>query len=182
MNHQHHELPEVNVDAWSASSEEIAEELAILTSEFDSFSPERFSELKFHLLGPRGMTKDARNDFCRISIHGGHCRKCDRLYEAKKCLLWSRLFKIITWDTVKRAPPCIRHAFITKSIKTVANYLAQTNITSPPFYRNRYPPSCNMMQNWGYCTPNEYCKAMKTGNPMEYNAARDRVKMSRKLK
>jgi hypothetical protein len=182
VNSQRRDYPEVDPDAWIASPEEIAAELASVKQEFDSFTPERFAELKFHLLGPRGLTKSARDDFCRISIHDRHCRKCERLYETKKCLLWSRLFKIITWDTVKRAPPCIRHAFASRSIKTVANYLAHTSVISPPYFRSRFPPSCKMMQNWGYCTPNEYCGAMKTGKIIEYNDARNRVKMSRKIK
>ncbi|MGQ4911214.1 MAG: hypothetical protein ACP6KW_03510 [Candidatus Thorarchaeota archaeon] len=173
--------PRISPDTWSADPEEIARELSEIVAGFGSFTPETFAELKFHLLGKKGFTKAARDDVCRISAHWGHCVKCNNLYEAKKCPLWYELFKMITWHTVERAPPCIRQAYATHSIKTVTNYLVRANLIDPPYYRSRYPSSCKMMQNWGYCTPNEYCRAMKKGNPLEYNEARDAVKMSRNL-
>lgn len=164
--------------AWVVGDAEISSELATFVREFGSFTPELFAEMKLHLLRS-GLTKQARNHLCELSIQAEQCPKCDLLYEAKRCLLWSRLYRLVDWRTVERAPPCIRLAFAKKTIKTVVNYLSYINVIDPPFYPKRAPPSCNMLERWGYCNPNEYCRAMTTGNPREYMSARERVKLSR---
>ncbi|MHA2025596.1 MAG: hypothetical protein ACW98U_06805 [Candidatus Thorarchaeota archaeon] len=168
-------------EEWTASPTTVAQELRSFIKEFGSFTPEQFTQIKFHLLRGSGLTKPTRDEFCTLSISESLCPKCDLLYVAKKCLLWYRLFKIIKWETVQRAPPCIRLAFAKKSIKTVAIYLSKANLIDAPFYRARGSTSCNMMRRWGYCNPNEYCNAMETENTLEYISARERVKRSRKL-
>ena len=173
--------PSLSEDEWTASPEIVAEELRSYIREFGSFTPERFTQIKFHLLRGSGLIKSTRDELCRLSSHQSLCPKCDFLYVAKRCLLWSRLFNIIKWETVRRAPPCIRLAFAKKSIKTVATYLSKTNLIDAPFYRAIGSTSCNRMRGWDYCNPNEYCNAMETGNTLEYNAARERVKKSRNL-
>lgn len=172
----------LNEDEWNYGPAELSKELEQFIEEFKSFTPEYFAQVNFHLLRKGGLTKSSRNGLCRISIKNKYCLKCDFLYVAKKCLLWSRLYKIIDWNLVERSPPCIRLAFVKKTIKTVANYLIQVNLISPPFYKARGVLSCNLMRRWGYCTPNEYCRAMETNNVLEYISARERVKLSREHK
>ena len=167
---------------WNCSPDELSKEIGSFIDEFETFTPELFAEVNFHLLRQAGLTKSSRNAFCRVSIKNKHCINCEFLYIAKKCPLWSRLYKVIDWNLVERAPPCIRLAFAKKSIKTVANYLVQVNLILPPFYRARGVLSCNLMRRWSYCTPNEYCRAMKTNRVLEYGSARERVKLSRKHK
>lgn len=169
-------------ELWTEDSVTVAEELRRFVEEFGSFTPEQFVQIKFHLLRGPGLTKQSRDELCALSIHNETCPKCNSLYVAKKCLLWYRLFKIIRWETVERAPPCIRLAFLKKSIKTVATYLAKVNLIDAPFYRARGSTSCNVMRRWGYCNPNEYCRAMERENTLEYIPARERVKRSRKLR
>ncbi len=176
------ESTSLNKDEWAASSDIVVEELQSFVKEFGSFTPELFVQIKFHLLRGSGLTKSTRDELCSLSIHNGFCPKCDLLYEAKKCLLWYRLFKIIRWEIVERAPPCIRLAFAKKSIKTVAIYMSKTNLIDAPFYKAKGSTSCNTMRRWGYCHPNEYCRAMQTDNTLEYTTARERVKLSRKIK
>ncbi|MHA2353316.1 MAG: hypothetical protein ACXAC0_05350 [Candidatus Thorarchaeota archaeon] len=174
-------IPELDEELWVESAEIVAKELRQFTKEFGAFTPELFVQIKFHLLRGPGLTKQSRDELCELSIHSKTCPKCDLLYVAKKCLLWYRLFKIIRWETVERAPPCIRLAFVKKSIKTVATYLSKANLIDAPFYRARGSTSCNLMRRWNYCQPNEYCRAMERENTLEYIAARERVKRSRKL-
>ncbi|MFX1485158.1 MAG: hypothetical protein ACFFCP_18415 [Promethearchaeota archaeon] len=169
----------LNEEYWNCSVEELARELKSFVSEFGSFTPDWFAEVKFHLLRYSGLTLETRDEFCAVSIHSKQCRKCDDLYESKGCLLWYRLFDIISKKTVQRAPPCIRLSLEKKSIKSVANYLKKANLLSPPFYKARAPPRCGKMAEWGLCKPDQYCKVMKTDNLMEYNDARNRVKMAR---
>jgi hypothetical protein len=173
--------PSLSEDEWTESPEIVAEELRSFIREFSSFTPERFTQIKFHLLRGSGLTKPIRDELCVLSIHHACCPKCDFLYVAKRCLLWSRLFKIVKWDTVQRAPPCIRLAFAKKSIKTVATYLSKTNLIDAPFYKAFGSISCKRMLSWNYCNPNEYCNAMETERTLEYMSARERVKKSRKL-
>lgn len=173
--------PELDEDLWTERSEVVAKNLQQFIEEFGTFTPERFAQMKFHLLRGPGLTKRSRDDLCELSIHSRTCPKCDMLYRAKKCLLWYRLFKTIRWRTVERAPPCIRLAFARKSIKTVTIYLSKANLLTPPFYKARGSTSCNVMRRWGYCQPNEYCRAMETENTLEYTAARERVKRTRNL-
>ncbi len=172
----------LNEDEWTVSPSIVAEELHSFIKEFGSFTPELFVQIKFHLLRGSGLTKFTRDELCALSIQHDFCPRCDLLYEAKKCLLWYRLFKIIKWDLVERAPPCIRLAFAKKSIKTVAIHLSKANLIDAPFYKARGSTACNTMRRWGYCHPNEYCSAMDTDNTLEYSAARERVKRSRKLR
>jgi hypothetical protein len=174
--------PELDKELWAESSSTVAETLQQFTKEFISFTPELFVQIKFHLLRGPGLTKQSRDELCELSINSKTCPKCDSLYVAKKCLLWYRLFKIIRWGTVERAPPCIRLAFAKKSIKTVTSYLCKTNLIDVPFYRARGSTSCKVMRRWGYCQPNEYCHAIEKENALEYMAARERVKRSRKLR
>lgn len=171
----------MDAELWVEDSQTIAEELLQFTKEFGSFTPELFAQIKFHLLRGPGLTKQSRDELCELSIHSKTCPKCDLLYVAKKCLLWYRLFRLIKWKIVERSPPCIRLAFAKKSIKTVATYLSKTNLIAAPFYKARGSTSCNMMRRWGYCNPNEYCRAMKKENTLEYIPAREHVKRSRKL-
>ena len=174
-------LPELDDELWAEGPETVADELCQFTKEFGSFTPELFTQIKFHLLRGPGLTKQSRDELCELSIHSKTCQKCELLYVAKKCLLWYRLFKIIRWETVERAPPCIRLAFVKKSIKTVAIYLSKANLIDAPFYRARGTTSCNVMRRWGYCQPNEYCRAMERENTLDYIPARERVKRSREL-
>lgn len=166
---------------WNISAVQLAEEINAFIFEFRSFTPEWFAEVKFHLLRGPGLTKDGRLEFCDVAIKSKLCPKCDLLYEAKKCPLWYRLFKTVTWKMVERAPPCIRFAFLKHNIKTVVDYLVAVNLLSPPFYRKRRAPSCRMMKRWNLCEPDEYCRAMTTGNTAEYLSAREHVKLSRHL-
>jgi hypothetical protein len=175
-------IPQFDEELWIEDAETVAEDLLRFVEEFESFTPEQFAQIKFHLLRGPGLTKQSRDELCKLSIHCQTCPKCDTLYVAKKCPLWYRLFKIIRWETVERGPPCIRLAFVKKSIKTVATYLAKTNLIEAPFYRARGSTSCKLMRRWGYCQPNEYCRAMERENTLEYIPARERVKLSRKLK
>ncbi|MHA1964177.1 MAG: hypothetical protein ACXACG_05700 [Candidatus Thorarchaeota archaeon] len=174
-------IPELDEELWTESSEIVAEQLRQFTKEFDSFTPELFAQIKFHLLRGPGLIKQSRDELCELSINSKTCPKCDLLYVAKKCLLWKRLFKIIRWETLERAPPCIRLAFAKNNIKTVANYLFRANLINPPFYKTRGWTSCNVMRRWGWCQPNKYCRTMASENIMEYNAARERVKRSQDL-
>jgi hypothetical protein len=173
-------IPSIDEEEWTAAPEDVAKELQLFAEEFRSFTPELFAEVNFHLLRYAGLTKSTRNELCEISIHSKTCPKCDYLYVAKKCPLWYRLYKMATWDIVKRAPPCIRLAYAKKTIKTVTNYLVTVSLIDPPFYKSRGAPSCNALRSWGYCTPNEYCKVMETDSTLEYNVVRERVKVSRK--
>jgi hypothetical protein len=173
------QLPHLNEDDWASTPEDVARELVSFVDEFGSFTPQLFAEVNFHHLRGVGLTKASRDELCEISIHIKTCPKCDFLYVAKRCPLWSRLYKMVTWEIVERAPPCIRLAFAKKTIRTVTNYLVSVSLLAPPFFKSRSAPSCNSMKHWGYCHPNEYCKAMKTDNTFEYIAARERVKLSR---
>jgi len=163
---------------WNAPAEEVAGELHSFIQEFGSFTPELFAQIKFHLLRYSGLDQESRDDICHVSIYNGLCPKCNLLYTAKKCLLWSNLFKLIRWKTVERSPPCIRLAFAKKSIKNVAKFLVKANLIDAPFYKAISAPSCKAMRNWGYCNPDRYCRAMNTGTTLEYNSVRQRVKMS----
>ena len=174
--------PQLDEELWVEGAETVAELLRQYTKEFGSFTPERFVHIKFHLLKGPGLIKQSRDELCELSIHSKTCPKCDLLYVAKKCLLWYRLFKIIRWETVERAPPCIRLAFVKKSIKTVATYLSKSHLIDAPFYKAYGSTLCKVMRRWGYCQPNEYCRAMENENTLEYSAARERVKRSRTLR
>lgn len=173
------EIPTLDEEEWTSTPEEVANELKLFVEECVTFTPENFVHLNFHFLRHTGLTKSIRDELCEISIYSKTCPRCELLYVAKKCLLWYRLYKIVTWDLVKRAPPCIRLAYAKKTIKTVTNYLASVNLVDPPFFKSRGAPSCKALRRWGYCNPNEYCRAMKTESSFEYTAARERVKISR---
>jgi len=172
--------PYLSEDHWNCSVEELEDELKSFVDEFESFTPDWFAEVKYHLLRYSGLTLETRDEFCAVSIESKHCKKCDDLYLAKQCLLWYKLFELITWKTVQRAPPCIKTSYKNKSIKSVANFLKKANLVDLPFYKARAPPRCGTMSKWGLCTPDEYCRAMQTDNLMEYNKAREQVKISRK--
>jgi hypothetical protein len=173
--------PQLDEELWVESAETVVEELRQFIKEFESFTPELFVQIKFHFLRGPGFIKQSRDELCELSIHSKTCPKCDLLYVAKKCLLWYDLFKIIRWETVERAPPCIRLAFVKKSIKTVATYLSKANLIDAPFYKAYGSTLCKVMRRWGYCQPNEYCRVMENENILEYSAARERLKRSRKL-
>ena len=177
------ERPELilNPNEWYATTEQVAEELTSFVIEFNGFTPEWFAEVKFHLLKNEGLIQETRDELCTVSLLYKVCPKCNLLYKAKECLLWYRLFKMITWKMVERAPPCIRLAYAKKNIKTVANYFTKTNVISPPFYKVRSAPSCKSMRRWGYCKPDEFCAYMKHENTLFYNAAREQRKKSRKI-
>jgi hypothetical protein len=173
------DLIKLNEEEWVSTAETVAKELQSFVDEFGSFTPQLFAEVNFHHLRGTGLTKTSRNELCEISINIKTCPKCDSLYVAKRCLLWFRLYKMVTWAIVERAPPCIRLAYAKKTIKTVTTYFVATNLLAPLFFKSRCAPSCNLMRYWDYCHPNEYCKTMKTENTFEYNAARESVKLSR---
>ncbi|RDE11820.1 MAG: hypothetical protein C4K49_11060 [Candidatus Thorarchaeota archaeon] len=169
---------------WNESPEGVARELHSFIDDFRSFTPEWFAEVKFHLLKQSGLTKDTRNDLCRVSIHGGYCDRCESLYKAKNCLLWSHLFSKAKAVVDDRSPPCIRLALRKNSIRTVASFLTSADLIEAPFYRRRRASSCRMMAQWGYCVPDEYCRHIpdNNANPLQYIIARERVKLSRALR
>ena len=171
--------PYLSEEYWNCNVDELSDELKSFVTEFGSFTPNWFAEVKFHLLRHLGLTLETRDEFCTVSIQSKQCKKCDDLYQAKQCLLWYRLFDLISMKTVQRAPPCIRASLQQKSIKSVANFLKKANLLSPPFYKARAPPGCGLMSKWELCEPDEYCKAMQTDNLLEYNKARNGVKMNR---
>ncbi|MHA2378158.1 MAG: hypothetical protein ACXADO_02190 [Candidatus Thorarchaeota archaeon] len=166
---------------WYGSDEEVSEELQSFITEFGSFTPEWFTDIKFHLLRQAGLTRESRDELCRLSIKHHLCPRCDFLYTAKKCLLWGRLFQLINPKLLDRAPPCIRNAYEKNSIKIVADYLVKANLIEPPFYKARRAPSCGALRRWGYCTPDDYCRAMERESTIAYSAARERVRRSRNL-
>ncbi|NHJ12506.1 MAG: hypothetical protein EAX95_02465 [Candidatus Thorarchaeota archaeon] len=168
-------------DNWNGTDEAVSKELEMFISEFGSFTPEWFVDIKFHLLRRPGLTMESRDEFCTLSMANEFCPKCDFLYIAKKCLLWFRLFRIITPSLVRRAPPCIKYAYSRKSIKTVADYFVKANLVEAPFYKVRSAPSCKSLRRWDYCHPDEYCEAMEHENTMEYTSARERVRRSKPL-
>ena len=172
-------VPILSQDYWNCITKELKEELIAFVKEFGSFTPDWFAEVRFHLLKESGLSLMTRDEFCQVSIHSKQCAKCDHLYMSRNCLLWYQLFEIITWTTIKRAPPCIKVAYKNKSIKTVANFLKRANLVSPPYYKARAAPYCKNMQEWGYCQPDEFCKAMKSGRVLDYSSVREQVKMNR---
>jgi len=167
--------------SWNGNDHEVTKELQAFISEFGSFTPEWFVDIKFHLLRQTGLSMESRDELCILSIENELCPKCDLLYTAKKCLLWLKLFRIIRPALIKRAPPCIKFAYSRNSIKTVADYLVKANLIEAPFYRVRSAPSCKSLRRWGYCDPDEYCKAMERENTIEYVSARDRIRRSKPL-
>ncbi|MGV9103774.1 MAG: hypothetical protein ACOC38_05095 [Promethearchaeia archaeon] len=166
---------------WNTNPKKLSEELGSFIKEFGSFTPEWFIEVKFHLLKDSGLTAETRDELCDVSIRGGFCRNCDLLYKAKECKLWYQLFNLVTWKSVRKAPPCIRLAFAKNSIRTVVNFLVAANLLDPPFYSVRAAPSCKSLRKWGYCNPNRYCRAMTTDNTLEYQKAKMKVKHDRVL-
>jgi hypothetical protein len=172
--------PFLTEEHWTSTEYEVQSELQSFIDEFGAFTPEWFVDIKFHLLRESGLTKKSRNELCRLSIHASLCPKCDFLYVAKRCLLWSRLFRINP-RIIERAPPCIQEAFKNNRIKIVADFLVVANLIDPPFYKVRSAPWCKTLRGWGYCTPDEYCEAMERENTLDYSAARERVKRSRNL-
>jgi hypothetical protein len=177
----HTALPYLSREYWNCIPDELQNELRSFVSEFGAFTPDWFAEVKFHLLKQSGLTLLTRDEFCSVAIYYHLCGKCDTLYMSKQCLLWYRLFDLITTRVVRRAPPCIKIALKNKSIKTVANFMKRANIVSPPFYKARAAPSCKNMQDWGFCSPDEFCQAMRTGKLLEYNSVREQIKMTRKV-
>ncbi|TFG09926.1 hypothetical protein EU538_03515 [Candidatus Thorarchaeota archaeon] len=174
--------PILSREYWNATPDELAEEIEAFSSEFGSFTPEWFVEVKFHLLKSHGLVKESRDEFCRVAITRGMCPDCDHLYVAKKCLLWYGLYRRVSWSIVRRAPPCVRIAYTRRNIKTVVNFLTSANLLDPPYYKSRGAPTCKSMERWGLCNPDEYCRAMKTGRTLEYIKAREEVKLSRAKK
>ncbi len=168
----------LNTEMWNATPEEVLHELESFIDEFGSFNPEWFTEVKFHLLRHVGLNQESRDELCELAIHHAMCPKCNLLYTAKRCLLWYRLFRIIRWPLVERAPPCIRMAYAKKNIRTVARYLTKANVITPPFLRVRSAPSCKSMRKWGYCHPDSYCRAMERENTLSYIPARERLKLA----
>jgi hypothetical protein len=169
-------------DAWAVSSERVAEELRSFIGNMGSFTPDWFAEVEFHLLRQSGLNKESRAQLCRISIRDSHCKRCEILYRPKNCLLWSRLFSIVKSVVDDRCPPCIRVALSKNSVKTVANFLTGACLIDAPFYRQRKTSSCRTMAQWGYCKPDEYCKEIRRGSPMEYISAREKVKLTRPIR
>ena len=46
----------IDEEEWTSTPEEVAKELKIFAEEFDSFTPELFAEVNFHLLRHAGLT------------------------------------------------------------------------------------------------------------------------------
>ncbi len=172
----------LNPEIWAVSPERVAEELCSFIRDMGSFTPEWFAEVKFHLLRQSGLTKESRAELCRISIREGHCMKCEALYQPRNCVLWSRLFSMAKSAMDDRCPPCIRTALAKNSVKTVANFLTSAYLIDAPFYKGRKASSCKTMTQWGYCRPDEYCQKIKSGSPLEYISAREKVKLSRPIR
>ena len=170
--------PILSDEYWNCSVESLIDTLQQFVSEFGSFTPEWFAEVKFHLLR-QGLCLQSRDELCDASIFAGTCKNCDDLYRTKRCLLWYRLFELIDRNTVRRAPPCIRNALSTNQIKIVANFLKKASLIDPPFYKARMPPRCPKMKEYGLCQPDEYCDAMETNRILEYNTAREHVKLTK---
>ena len=171
----------ISSEYWNVGVKQLGEELRQFIEEFGTFTPEHFTQIKFHVLRDSGLNKESRDELCRVSIFEKLCPKCDLLYVAKKCLLWYQLFRLVNWKIVQRTPPCIQSAFAKKRIKHVANFLTKANLITPPFYKVRSAPSCKAMRRWGLCNPDEYCKEMKTENTLEYRVARERIKQNKPL-
>ena len=97
----------ISSEYWNVSAKQLGEELCQFVDEFGTFTPEHFTQIKFHVLRDSGLSKESRDELCRVSIFEKLCPKCDLLYVAKKCKLWSQLFRLVTWKIVQRAPRCI---------------------------------------------------------------------------
>ncbi|MHA1637191.1 MAG: hypothetical protein ACTSUO_08655 [Candidatus Thorarchaeota archaeon] len=170
--------PILSDEYWNCSVDSLIHTLQQFVSEFGSFTPEWFAEVKFHLLR-QGLNIQSRDELCDASIFVGTCKNCDDLYRTKRCLLWYRLFEIIDGNTVRRAPPCIRNALSANQIKIVARFLKKASLIDPPFFKARMPPRCPKMKEYGHCQPDEYCEKMESNRVLEYNRARERVKLGR---
>ncbi len=175
-------LRELDSTRWNISSEELLIELRQFISEFGSFTPEWFIEVRFHLTKSSILDKKSRRELCTLSIDGRLCDSCDSLYKARQCHLWSRLYEETRNISLMRAPPCIRLAYLRKSIRKVVDYLVCAGLLTPPFYKVKMAPNCTTMIQWGYCQPDEYCHAMTGKNTLDYIGARERVKLSRELR
>ena len=171
----------ISSELWNVSAEQLGEELRQFIDEFGSFTPEHFTQIKFHVLRDSSLSKDSRDELCSVSVNNKLCPKCDLLYVAKKCLLWYQLFKLINWKIVQRAPPCIQSAYTKKRITHVANFLTKASLINPPFYKVRSAPSCKAMKRWGLCNPDEYCREMRTENTLEYRVVREQVKQNKPM-
>ncbi len=169
--------PSLSQDLWNCRVTELSDELVAFVQEFGSFTPDWFAEVKFHLLRDSALDLTTRDEFCQTAIYTKQCGSCDQLYMSRNCLLWYQLFDRIRWKTIARAPPCIKAAYRKKSIKLVANYMTRANLVSPPFYKPRAAPLCKNMQNWGHCEPDQYCKLLRSGKLLDYNAVREHAKM-----
>ncbi len=176
---RHHEL---DSSRWSASSETVLTELHQFIAEFGSFNPDWFVEVRFHLVKSTVLDQAGRRDLCLLALDDRLCDRCDMLYKARKCLLWYMLYKETRKISLARAPPCIRLAYLRRSIRKVIDYLFHAGLISPPFYRARMAPSCNSMTQWGYCQPDQYCRAMAGKSTLDYLDARERVKLTRELR
>lgn len=169
-------------EIWTASSKKVAEELRSFIRNMGSFTPDWFAEVKFHLLRQSGLTKESRAELCDLSIREGHCRRCEALYKPRNCVLWSRLFSMVRSVVDDRCPPCIRIALGKNSLRTVANFMTSAFLIDAPYYKQRKASSCKAMTQWGYCRPDEYCRDIKGGSPLEYISARERVKLTRRIR
>ncbi|MHA1576050.1 MAG: hypothetical protein ACTSU3_01690 [Candidatus Thorarchaeota archaeon] len=170
------DVPHLSADYWNCSINQLVKALQSFVSEFGSFTPDWFAEVKFHFLRLSGLTIESRDELCSASIFAGTCNKCDQLYMTKRCLLWYQLFDIIDPRTVRRAPPCIRNALSENSIRIVADFLSKASLIDPPFYKARAPPRCGRMKKYGFCEPDEFCDAMENDGILGYNSAREKVK------
>ncbi len=167
---------ELSQESWNCTRSILAKELASFVDEFGSFTPPWFAEVKFHLLKHAGLSQESNNEICTVAIENKLCGKCDQLYVTKKCLLWYKLFDLVTWKLVRRAPPCIRNAFKEHQIRTVTDYLTKVNLVSPLFYKAKLPPRCKRMNEWGLCEPDRHCKNMQNDRLSSYRIAREQDK------
>ncbi|MHA2426123.1 MAG: hypothetical protein ACXAEF_15150, partial [Candidatus Thorarchaeota archaeon] len=56
-------FPHLSEDYWNCGVDELSKELKSFVSEFGSFSPDWFAEVKFHLLRYSGLTLETRDEF-----------------------------------------------------------------------------------------------------------------------
>ncbi|MBD3407864.1 MAG: hypothetical protein GF411_17220 [Candidatus Lokiarchaeota archaeon] len=172
---------ELSSKYWLEDSSFVAEELHDFITEFGSFNPDWFVEINFHLLRDVGLVEESRLQFCNLSQHEQACVSCDFLYKEKECLLWYDLFKMIRWSVLRRAPPCIRIAYVRKQIRVVVDFLVRVHLLEPPFYKSKGTPNCSWLQEWGLCQSDRYCQSMITRNPLSYSTSRGRIKQHQPL-
>ncbi|TXT53986.1 MAG: hypothetical protein BAJATHORv1_100071 [Candidatus Thorarchaeota archaeon] len=172
------DFPRLTSDYWLEDDSTVAEEIQLFIEEFGSFSPDWFVEINFHLLRADGLVKESKSQFCALAQFEENCQSCDDLYKAKHCPLWYNLFRLVKWHLLRRAPPCIRIAYIRKQIRVVVDFLVQANLLEPPFYHSQVGLSCGYLAEWNFCQPDRYCRFLTCNSPLNYSITRNRIKQN----